>query len=140
MRLPGHISAIEGIDLIVRAEKTSSHITEHEEESIHARIEDHHEDIFDRDLLYQIETILAEDAMVHVIAIICMGYALKPVLNGCLKGHVEWEEDAPVRKGIAETLKEKEVDADQLGCHCTPNQFSKNGFSPAMRKGSVPEE
>lgn len=71
-------------------------------------MEEHLEEVLHGDLLDQVESILSEDAMVHVVAVVCMRDALHPKLDWSLDSHEEGEEEATVWEHVAESVHEEE--------------------------------
>ena len=91
-------------------------------------------------MLDQVETVLSEDAMEHIVTIICVRYALHEVLYRCLHGHEERKEEAPVREYVAETVHEEEKDGDHLCGHCARHKLCQDNLSASMGQSTMPKE
>ena len=83
-------------------------------------------------MLDQIESIFAEDAVEHVVAVVSVRDALHPVLDWGLHSHEETEEDPSVGQLVAEPVNEEEKDGNELRGHCASDELGQDDFRPAM--------
>ena len=78
--------------------------------------------------------------MEHVVAIVCMRYALHPKLDRCLNGHEKGEKQPTIRQSVAESMHEEEKDSNELGCHRACNELRQHYLGPSMGKRAVTKE
>ena len=121
--LPRDFLTIISVGLVVRAERPRRQKAKHEHHSIQCWVEAHLEEVLDWDLLSKVKPVLPKDPMIDGVAVVSMRNALKPKLERCLHSHEERKKYAPVRQLIAKSVQEEEEYANELGCHCSTNEF-----------------
>ena len=98
------------------------------------------EEIRHRHLLDQIDSVLAKDPVVDIVAVISVGDALEEELERGLHSHEEGEEDSAIRQHVAEPMGDEEEQADDLGRHGTSDELSKDYLCTSMRNCPMSEE
>ena len=88
----------------IRAHGARREVAEHEQGSIHEAHEKNLEEVFEADLLNQIEAVFTENSMEDRVAVVRVGDALHPELDGRLDRHEETEEKSSVGQHVAEPM------------------------------------
>lgn len=126
--------------LEVIGDNPTCQVAQHEVKGVPTGVEKHLEEVIDGHLLYQVESVLTKDAMVDVVAIVCVSHTLQPELDRSLHRHEEREEDPPIRQDIAESVDEEEENGNQLGCHRSPDEILQDNLGATMSQRAMPEK
>ena len=90
--LPWKCLSSAAFDLVVCVKGPCSEVAEHEKGTIAEAGQENLKEVLHWYLLDQVESILSEDAMKDIVAVVSVRNALQHVLDGCLNCHEEGEE------------------------------------------------